>query len=268
MSATETSDGIDPGLADWERWVIISRWNKSGERSPARVAALRDVLRNDPNSIIRHDAAFLLGDWCVDEAVEDFILALRDDPSYLVRHEVLESLAFLETTPRYEADIRRALEDSHPDVRATARMTLGHLSARPVRATSDQLLDLAAPVYVRWAAAFVLFEEMRENWKREGLDALVACLREDPDPFMRHVGAFMLDEVGGLDALDILGDSALNDPSLLVRHEAAETLGLLRATSRSLEVLGKLTDDDDPEIRATALLALDLIKHRGDGVVN
>lgn len=268
MNATETSDRIDPGLAAWERWNIISRWNKTGKRNPARVAALRDVLRNDPNSIIRHDAAFLLGDWYVDEAIEDFILALRDDPSFLVRHEVLESLAFLKSTPKYEADIRRALEDSQPDVRATARMTLGHLSARPVRATSAQLLDLEAPVYVRWAAAFVLFKEMRENWKQEGLDALVTCLRDDPDPFMRHVGAFMLDEIGGLNARDILGDSALNDPSLLVRHEAAETLGLLRATSRSLEILGKLVDDDVPEIRATALLALDLIKHRGDSVVN
>lgn len=87
------------------------------------------VLREDPNAIVRHEAAFVLGSlhWGGKTLSTASIDALCEtalhDPSSVVRHEAAESLGCI-----FEPRVRKALEqlrfDSSEDVVETARISL------------------------------------------------------------------------------------------------------------------------------------------------
>jgi hypothetical protein len=95
---------------------------------------------------------------------------------------------------------------------------------------------------------------------------LVTLLHEDPDPIVRHEAAFVLAKLhatgalAGETALHALIKSALADSSIVVRHEATESLGvfdhpLVRETLRAL------TNDPVEDVAATARISLEFLEH-------
>jgi len=83
------------------------------------------VLQQDPSDVVRHEAAFILGDWkerCPNEtrsrSLEALIRACRDQ-SILVRHEAALSLAAWKCERAIET-LATLCHDSAPEVRGSA----------------------------------------------------------------------------------------------------------------------------------------------------
>ncbi|MGY8632580.1 HEAT repeat domain-containing protein [Bradyrhizobium sp. 14AA] len=90
---------------------------------------LMNVLRDDRDPIVRHEAAFVLGDWRAKQLIADEPAAsslckvVEGDPSAVARHEAAEALRWFGG-----ANVDRALDaaanDPVEDVRLTVAMTI------------------------------------------------------------------------------------------------------------------------------------------------
>ena len=74
----------------------------------------------------------------------------------------------------------------------------------------------------------------------------------------------MLEEVEAEEAIPLLMRTALEDSSVLVRHEAIETLGFMAPLPQTVELARKLTSDPQPEVAQTARIALEILQARRD----
>ena len=90
------------------------------------------TLQEDPNAVVRHEAAFVLGrihglqkDSISEEVLSALCESARTDPSIIVRHEATEVLGKLNDA-RILAVLRELAEDGNPDVSATAKIGLEH----------------------------------------------------------------------------------------------------------------------------------------------
>ena len=84
------------------------------------------VLKNDPNELVRHEAAFSLGQMCYRSGIKPLEDAVRSDPSFFVRHEAAIALGVIGSQEAKET-LQRALEDSSEPVRESAVVALSNL---------------------------------------------------------------------------------------------------------------------------------------------
>lgn len=113
------------------RMDLIEQQTRVGHRQDATELEifLVEVLRNDSDPIVRHEAAFVLGrlkasDWIIGEfAVPALCAAACDDLSRVVRHEATETLPCFEG-PEVDRTLRQLLQNDDPDIRATAAISV------------------------------------------------------------------------------------------------------------------------------------------------
>ncbi|HMK32811.1 MAG TPA: HEAT repeat domain-containing protein [Nitrosopumilaceae archaeon] len=84
------------------------------------------VLKNDPNELVRHEAAFSLGQMCYHSGIKPLEDAVRNDPSFFVRHEAAIALGVIGSQDAKET-LQKALEDSSEPVRESAIVALSNL---------------------------------------------------------------------------------------------------------------------------------------------
>ncbi|TLX76663.1 MAG: HEAT repeat domain-containing protein [Thaumarchaeota archaeon] len=94
-----------------------------GEEMIPYVAA---VLKNDPDELVRHEAAFSLGQMCYHSGIKPLEDAVRNDPSFFVRHEAAIALGVIGSQDAKET-LQKALEDSSEPVRESAIVALSNL---------------------------------------------------------------------------------------------------------------------------------------------
>ncbi len=95
------------------------------------IALLGKVLEEDPDPVVRHEAAFVLGELADPAGVPALARAAEEDPSALVRHEAVEALGWI-ATPESERALRLALKDPVSEVVRTAEISLAmHREPRP-----------------------------------------------------------------------------------------------------------------------------------------
>ena len=256
---------LEPGQPLSVRMMAMHHIGKIARRTPERVALLERVLEHDPDPVIRHDAAFAIGAIFAGEAQDALARAALEDQSILVRHESLESLSFFAPGPLALAAIERGLHDEHSAVRESAEVARAYQAAVPFTARRESLLDPSAPVYERWAASFQLMDDHVAAPSDAAREIFARVLVSDPSPFMRHVAAFMLEEVGGTAARHLLVRAAFEDSSVLVRHEATETLGFMPPFPETIDAVRRLTFDPVPEVALTACIAWEILQTRIGG---
>src|SRR6185312_1373555 len=88
------------------------------------------TLRKDPNAVVRHEAAFVLGrihelhsDLVGDEVFLGLCNSARTDPSAIVRHEATEVLGNIED-PRVMGVLQEIAQDGNLDIALTAILGL------------------------------------------------------------------------------------------------------------------------------------------------
>ena len=96
---------------------------------------LINVLRSDPEPLVRHEVAFVLGRVGGQKQVMAVRAALERDPSFLVRHEAAMALAEI-GGPAEVPLLRKKLSDRSREVAISCYVALVHLSERTVAAQS------------------------------------------------------------------------------------------------------------------------------------
>lgn len=90
------------------------------------VPYIASVLKEDSNELVRHEAAFSLGQMCLRSGISPLEDATRNDPSLFVRHEAAVALGVIGSQDA-KATLQKALEDSSEQVRDSAVVALSNL---------------------------------------------------------------------------------------------------------------------------------------------
>ena len=90
------------------------------------VDSISRVLENDQNALVRHEAAFSLGQLGYTAATAALSNAVKSDPSYFVRHEAAIALGVIGSEDARET-LNEALKDESEEVRESAIIALANL---------------------------------------------------------------------------------------------------------------------------------------------
>ena len=91
-----------------------------------KVQYIAKVLKDDPNELVRHEAAFSLGQMCFSSGIAPLEDATANDPSMFVRHEAAVALGVVGSTGEPEV-LEKALNDPEESVRHSAVVALSNL---------------------------------------------------------------------------------------------------------------------------------------------
>ena len=115
-------------LLDHEDYVVRTRAtcilvDIGGEDKIPHIAK---VLKNDPNELVRHEAAFSLGQMCFHSGIGALEDATKNDPSMFVRHEAAIALGVI-GSQNSKKTLEKALDDPDAPVRESAVVALSNL---------------------------------------------------------------------------------------------------------------------------------------------
>ena len=91
-----------------------------------KVVHISKVLKNDSNELVRHEAAFSLGQMGYSTGVKPLENATRDDPSMFVRHEAAIALGVIGSKESKET-LESALSDPDKPVAESAVVALSNI---------------------------------------------------------------------------------------------------------------------------------------------
>jgi len=123
----------------------------------------------------------------------------------------------------------------------------------------------------RWDAIWLL-GEIAENKNQDDpmfekvADLMEWTLRNDNNGVVKHEACYQIAGRNMRSKIPVLIDAALNDKSILTKHEAIESLGLMRATE-SIDLIRDLEVDPSIDVRETArfvIKRLNRLKDHGD----
>lgn len=90
------------------------------------VSHISKVLKHDSNELVRHEAAFSLGQMCLRSGILPLEDATKNDPSLFVRHEAAVALGVIGSQDAKET-LQKALHDPSQQVRDSAVVALSNL---------------------------------------------------------------------------------------------------------------------------------------------
>lgn len=91
-----------------------------------KVPYIAKVLKNDDNELVRHEAAFSLGQMCYSSSVPPLTDATLNDPSMFVRHEAAIALGVVGNKDAKDA-LEKALDDPDRPVVESAVVALSNI---------------------------------------------------------------------------------------------------------------------------------------------
>ena len=91
-----------------------------------KVQYIAKVLKDDSNELVRHEAAFSLGQMCYSSGIPPLEDATKNDPSMFVRHEAAIALGVMGSKKARET-LESALNDPDEPVRDSAVVALSNL---------------------------------------------------------------------------------------------------------------------------------------------
>ena len=91
-----------------------------------KVEHIAKVLKNDTNELVRHEAAFSLGQMCYSSGILPLEDATKNDSSMFVRHEAAIALGVVGSKSARET-LEKALNDPDEPVRDSAVVALSNL---------------------------------------------------------------------------------------------------------------------------------------------
>ena len=122
--------------------------------------------------------------------------------------------------------------------------------------TCKEILENERDESKRWDAVWMVGELIEGLDEKNNFRSLVAdlfewVLRNDTNGVVKHEASFQIAARNLRQKIPVLTDIALNDTSMLSRHEAIEALGLMRAFETE-DIIKKIAEDSCVDIRETA----------------
>ena len=106
-----------------------------------KVPHIAKVLKNDQNELVRHEAAFSLGQMCYSSSIKPLTDATLNDPSMFVRHEAAIALGVVGSNEAKEA-LEKALEDPDKPVVESAIVALSNIQFMEKLSKNEQFAKL------------------------------------------------------------------------------------------------------------------------------
>ena len=106
-----------------------------------KVPHIARVLKNDDNELVRHEAAFSLGQMCYSSSIKPLTDATLNDPSMFVRHEAAIALGVVGSNDAKEA-LEKALDDPDKPVVESAIVALSNIQFMEKLSKNQQFAKL------------------------------------------------------------------------------------------------------------------------------
>ena len=106
-----------------------------------KVPHIAKVLKNDENELVRHEAAFSLGQMCYSSSIQPLTDATLNDPSMFVRHEAAIALGVVGSNEAKEA-LEKALDDPDKPVVESAIVALSNIQFMEKLSKNEQFAKL------------------------------------------------------------------------------------------------------------------------------
>ncbi|WOV92878.1 MAG: HEAT repeat domain-containing protein [Candidatus Nitrosoabyssus spongiisocia] len=106
-----------------------------------KVEHIANVLKNDPNELVRHEAAFSLGQMCYHSGIIHLKDATLEDSSMFVRHEAAIALGVI-GSQNAKQTLEKALNDPDKPVRESAIVALSNLEFMNKLSKNDKFAKL------------------------------------------------------------------------------------------------------------------------------
>lgn len=106
-----------------------------------KVEHIAYVLKHDDNELVRHEAAFSLGQMCYSSGIQPLIDATLNDTSMFVRHEAAIALGVI-GAPHAKEPLLRALDDPDRPVSESAVVALSNIAYMEGMCTNKKFAKL------------------------------------------------------------------------------------------------------------------------------
>ena len=112
-------------MKEFKKLNIVARRKKifAFKKNAESFKLLCKILKTDPSPVIRHEAAFVLGNFKEKRVLPHLFHSIKKDKSDLVRHEAIEALADVGIqTKSVQSLLKKLLKDKNPFIKDTAQM--------------------------------------------------------------------------------------------------------------------------------------------------
>lgn len=246
----------------------------------------------DNSELLKHELAYVLGQTNNMYAAIPLREVLSDEKQPpIVRHEAAEALGALGDVGSLDL-LRKYLKDPSIAVRQTCELAVGRIEWKHSDASKTETLEKSAftsidpapplpsnysevdklkdlltdqrePLFKRYRVMF----RLRDIGTREAVLALTTGF-EDPSALFRHEIAYVFGQLCDPASIPALIKVLSNESEEgMVRHEAAEALGSI-ATEDVLPVLKKYSTDEQPVVRESAIVALDMYEFENSNQID
>ncbi len=106
-----------------------------------KIPYVAKVLKNDENELVRHEAAFSLGQMCMSSCIAPLADATLNDPSMFVRHEAAIALGVI-GSKEAKAVLEKALQDPDKPVVESAIVALSNIEFMEKLSKNDKFAKL------------------------------------------------------------------------------------------------------------------------------
>lgn len=233
------------------------------DESDEAIKILDRTLQNDPSPIVRHEAAYILGEKDNKLCVEPLIRAIQNDNHKIVIHESLLALANLGKIgfPESEEIIRSQQLNVDPDVVDTAEIALQRFRMKMDNETISNDLNSVRKILAdlgpankerRIQGSFVLMDDASTS----AVDLLIEILHKEPSPIVKHEIVFSLGEVIHHKVIPELIKVLETDKNFFTVHESLLALGTIGDITVDHKIR-EFLQHDDPGIVESAEISLE-----------
>ncbi len=107
-----------------------------------KVPYIAQVLKHDENELVRHEAAFSLGQMCYSSSIPPLSDATLNDPSMFVRHEAAIALGVVGSREAKDT-LEKALDDSNAPVAESAVVALSNIQFMETLSKNEKFAKLS-----------------------------------------------------------------------------------------------------------------------------
>jgi deoxyhypusine monooxygenase len=228
------------------------------------VKALYKCIETDECELVRHEAAFALGETAPAKNTIDFLKkTLELDDSLVVKHECLMSLG----TIAQKEDIEFIEPFTHSklfEIKCSAQCAIDRINQtidyeNEVKNNINKYISILhdKKTLSQNKRIQILFQLMLINTEKS-VSAVHKCLKEDICRVVRHEAGFVLGEIGTNKAVEMMEDSLLTEKTPITIHETLFALGT-SGNKVALPIIEKFLNHKEYIIRESAIIAKERI---------